>query len=80
MIAQLFHLSVQSTPLLQGSNQLLFSPALSDLIPDDIGSTPTCSDFGSPYTTTVPLITPTTSNIYIYTSNCGLTDSFGMIM
>jgi len=57
--------SVQSTPLLS-ENQLLFSPiyhspALSDLLFDDIGSTPTV---GTPYTTTVhsctPLITPNT--------------------
>uniref|UniRef100_A0A1D1ZEQ5 Transcription factor Sp2 n=1 Tax=Anthurium amnicola TaxID=1678845 RepID=A0A1D1ZEQ5_9ARAE len=62
--------SVHSTPLLQGSNQLLYSPiintspaALSDFLFDDIGSTPTCSDFGTPYTTTVPLITPNTPYI-----------------
>jgi hypothetical protein len=63
--------SVQSTPLLQDSNQLLFSPivntspaAHSDLLLfDDIGSTPTCSDFGTPYTNTVPLITPNTPYI-----------------
>ncbi|CAB4481698.1 unnamed protein product [Rhizophagus irregularis] len=63
--------SVHSTPLLQDSNQLLFSPLIntspaahSDLLLfDDIGSTPTCSDFGTPYTTSVPLITPNTPYI-----------------
>ncbi|GBB86148.1 hypothetical protein RclHR1_01260019 [Rhizophagus clarus] len=63
--------SVQSTPLIQDSNQILFSPIIntspaahSDLLLfDDIGSTPTCSDFGTPYTNTIPLITPNTPYI-----------------